>query len=370
LDSFVSWKIAQATGQWKLTNATHAKSTAIAFDPIAFEAHLAATQDFHSKVQRRLKVTGQTAFRINYDDLRDVDVLNGLAQFLGADARLPNVNKKLKKQNPAPLEEKVSNYAEMVEAIARLDRFDLTGTPSFEPTRGPAIPTYVAAPKSGLLYMPLRSGPDRAIRNWLADVDGAQTDALIDKFSQKSLRRWQETHEPHRSFAVVRHPLARVHAAFCDRILLDGPHALPEIRANLIRVHKLKLPDTTPDLNVKADYSDDDHKKAFLGFLKFLKNNLAGQTSIRVDPSWATQTTLLQGMAQFAVPDVVLREDRLAEDLPHLAGQVGIGHSPTLGPTSHLWQDRLSAIYDQTLETAARDTYARDYATFGFGDWA
>ena len=370
LDSFVSWKIAQATGQWKLTNATHARAISITFDSAAFEAHLEAIQAFQVRIHRALQTSGQAAFYINYDDLRDVDVLNGLAAFLGTDARLSGVNKKLKKQNPAPLEQKVDNFAEMKEALARLDRFDLARTPHFEPNRGPAIPTYIAAPKSGLIYMPLRSGPDRAVRQWLADVDAAPTDALIEKFTQKSLRAWQEGHQTHRSFAVLRHPLARAHAAFCDRILLDGPRGLPEIRANLIRVHKLALPDQAPDLTDLSSYSDQDHKRAFMGFLKFLKTNLAGQTSIRVDPSWASQLTLLQGMAQFAVPDMVLREDRLAEGLGSLAQQMDIPNPPEPGDTAHRWQTRLTAIYDQDIEKAARDAYARDYTVFGFGNWA
>ena len=369
LDSFVSWKIAQATGQWKLTNATHSKSTAIAFDPAAFEMHLEAIQGFQVRIQRALQTSGQTAFYINYDDLRDLDVLNGLAQFLGVDARLANVNKKLKKQNPEPLEQRVSNYDEMKAALTRLDRFDLGRTPHFEPNRGPAIPSYVAAPESGVLYMPLQSGPDQAVRKWLAALDGARPDALIRKFSQKSLRTWQEAHKTHRSFAVLRHPLARAHAAFCDRILLDGPRRLPEIRANLIRVHKLKLPEIVPDLSDRRDYSDADHRRAFEGFLKFLKTNLAGQTSIRVDNSWASQLTLLQGMAQFALPDFILREESLAEDLAFLARQAGLPQSPALSGTAHQWQDRLSAIYDPALETAAREAYARDYAAFGFENW-
>lgn len=370
LDSFVSWKIAQATGQWKLTNATHSKTMKITFDPAEFDAHLDTIQGFQAGIHRALQISGQTAFHINYDNLRDVDVLNGLAQFLGVDARLSNVNKKLKKQNPEPLEQRVSNFAQMQEVLARRDPFDLGRTPHFEPGRGPAIPTYIAAPRSGLLYMPLRSGPDSAVRKWLAEIDGAQADSLISQFSQRSLRDWQQAHRPHRSFTVLRHPLARAHAAFCDRILLDGPRALPEIRANLIRVHKVKLPDQAPDPSADGDYTDKDHRRAFLGFLKFLKNNLAGQTSIRVDPSWASQLTLLQGMAQFAVPDHVLREDALAEGLEILARQISAATLPKLGNTAHRWQSRLAAIHDQTLETAARDAYARDYAAFGFGDWA
>ncbi len=323
VDSFVSWKIAQATGQWKLTNATHSKSVSVRFDAADFEAHLEATQAFQVRVQRTLQTTGQSAFYLRYEDLRDVDVVNGLVQFLGVDGQLPNINKKLKKQNPEPLSEKVSNYDEMVAALSRLDRFDLGRTPHFEPNRGPAIPTYVAAPESGLLYMPLRSGPDAAVKKWLAEVDDAPAPALITKFTQKSLRQWQQSRRPHRSFVVLRHPVARAHAAFCDRILLEGPKLLPEIRANLRKVHKLSIPDAVPVFGDLADHDDTAHKQAFLGFLRFLKMNLSGQTSIRVDPSWASQLVLLQGMAQFAVPDVVLRELELADGLDALAATVG-----------------------------------------------
>lgn len=366
LDSFVSWKIAQATGQWKLTNATHSKSKTINFDPAEFDAHLRATQDFHAQVQRSLQLSGQTAFHINYDDLRDVDVLNGLAEFLGVDDRLSNVNKKLKKQNPEPLEERVNNYAEMQDALSRIDYFSLSRTPHFEPKRGPAIPTYIAAPASGLLYMPLRSGPDRAVRQWLAALDDAAPEALVTKFTQKSLRQWQEAHQIHRSFAVLRHPLSRAHAAFCDRILLDGPRCLPEIRANLIRVHKLRL----PEYDDLENFAKEDHHRAFFGFLKFLKTNLAGQTSIRVDPSWASQLTLLQGMSGFAVPDCVLREDALAKALADLASQIDIANPPTIGKTDHRWHERLLSIYDTQLESAARDAYGRDYAAFSFRNLA
>ena len=369
VDSFVSWKIAQATGQWKLTNATHSKSLAVEFNREDFEAHLEAIQAFQLRIQRSLQITGQTAFYIGYDDLRDVDVVNGLAQFLGVEARLTNINKKLKKQNPEPLDQKVSNYDQMKEALQELDWFDLGRTPNFEPTRGPAIPTYIAAPKTGLLYMPLRSGPDAAVQKWLADLDSEKPAAAIRKFSQKSLRDWQDAHVPHRRFAVLRHPVARAHAAFCDQILTGGPGNLPEIRANLRRVHKLPIPEDTPDLLNPGGYDEDAHKSAFLAFLKFLKNNLSGQTSIRVDPSWAGQLTLLQGMAQFALPDAVLREDRLTQDLVKLAGQVGVKNPPELHATAHASENWLTAIYDSSIEKAAREAYARDYTAFGFEDW-
>lgn len=369
IDSYVSWKIAQATGQWKLTNATHSKSHQIAFDAQEFEHQLTTIQAFQLRTLSALQKSGQTAFYIGYDDLRDVEVMNGLASFLGADARLNNINKKLKKQNPEPLSEKVSNFAEMEGALASLDHFDLNRTPNFEPRRGPAIPTYVAAARTPLLYMPLRSGPDDTIRTWLAELDQVSRTDLLESFNQKGLRHWMRTHVGHRSFAVLRHPVARAHAAFCDRILTDKKGSFPEIRATLRKVHRLPIPEHAPDLTNVSDYDVTAHAKAFLGFLNFLRNNLSAQTSIRVDPSWASQTTLLQGMAQFAVPDMVLREDDLQESLGFLARQVGVSDPPSLRDTQHEHHDWLAAIYSPAIEAAARDAYTRDYIAFGFSGW-
>ena len=368
VDSFVSWKIAQATGQWKLTNATHAKTISIDFDPDAFEAHLEALLTFQSHLQRALQTSGQTAFYIGYDDLRDVDVVNGLAAFLGVEARLSNINKKLKKQNPEPLDQKVHNFDEMQQALRGLDRFDLGRTPNFEPKRGPAIPTYFAAPQSGLLYMPLRSGPDRAVCDWLGALDGGQD--VIANFSQRSLRDWQTSRQQHRSFAVLRHPVARAHAAFCDRILSNKRGSLPELRANLRKIHKLPIPPDGTDFSQNDGYDQAAHQTAFLAFLQFLRSNLSGQTSIRVDPSWASQHTLLQGMAQFALPDVILREDDLHRDLPCLASQIGIENCPAWVAGAHHEHDRLAAIYDAQIEDAAQGAYGLDYRVFGFASWA
>ncbi|WP_106746599.1 nodulation protein NodH [Yoonia maritima] len=370
IDSYVSWKTAKETGQWKLTNATHSKSLQIKFDCDEFEAQLSAIHEFQIEVQNALQRSGQTAFYVGYDDLRDVDVMNGLATYLGVEARLDNLDKKLKKQNPEPLEDRVSNFSEMKDALHQTDRFDLTRTPNFEPRRGAAVPTYIAADKAALLYMPLRSGPDWAIKRWLGDLEGVRPRELQRKFTQKSLRHWQQDHVGHRSFTVLRHPVARAHAAFCDCILDDGPASFPGIRANLRKVHRLAIPEQAPDLSDRSGYDDRLHRKLFLGFLKFLRNNLAGQTSIRVDPAWASQLTLLQGMADFSVPDMILREDRLPNDLKILAGQVGIVDCPELVPSDHPHHDRLTSIYDQEIEDAAREAFTRDYSVFGFSNWA
>ncbi|MDN5788591.1 MAG: sulfotransferase domain-containing protein, partial [Pseudorhodobacter sp.] len=145
VESYVSWKIAQATGQWKLTQVKRLKTAKAQFDAAEFSAHLAQLQAFQLALLHGLQASGQTAFYIDYEDINDTAVLNGLALFLGVEPALSAPDGTLKKQNPEDISEKVENFAEMEAALAQLDRFNLSRTPNFEPRRAPAIPTFIAA---------------------------------------------------------------------------------------------------------------------------------------------------------------------------------------------------------------------------------
>mgnify|MGYP001028600377 FL=1 len=369
VESFVSWKIAAATGQWKLTNMNHAKTEQITFEPREFEAHLEALQSFQVKLLNTLQRLGQTAFYVAYEDLQDVDVMNGMAEYLGCYERIASLDKKLKKQNPMPMSQKVSSFSAMETSLARLDRFNLTRTPNFEPRRGPMIPTYIAAPKSALLYMPLKTGPDEAICDWLGRLDDAGADDVLRDFSQGSIRKWMRTHPGHRSFTVLRHPLARAHAAFCHHILQTGEGCFREIRATPRKVHNLPIPEKGAEPETDPTYDLAAHKTAFLSWLNFLKGNLSSQTAVRVDGAWASQLTLLQGMANFGVPDMILREGRLRGDLAALAGQLGLTSMPEPIAITDKYASRLAKIYGPDVEEAAREACQRDYLAFGFRNW-
>ena len=366
LDSYVSWKIAQATGQWKLTNVKRRKDSQVRFDKAEFDTHVTKLQEFQVQLLNRLQSAGQTAFYIAYEDLQDIDVLNGLAKFLGSDERLEALDGSLKKQNPSALEDKVSNFKDMEQAFAGLDPFNLTRTPNFEPRRGPAVPGFVTGAHAGLLYMPIRSGPEAEVCAWLAGLDGVAVEDLPTKLNQKELRQWKRRKPGHRSFTVLRHPVARAHAAFCDKILQTGPGCFADIRKTLRNFHKLPLPGKMPD----EDYGVEVHKLAFGGFLEFLKANLAGQTNIRVDAHWATQASVMQGMAQFSLPDMVLREDDLTEALPRLAASVGYDGAKEPRPTSPDQPFAIEEIYDDEIEALVADIYQRDYMMFGFTPYA
>ncbi|MDE3238641.1 MAG: nodulation protein NodH [Paracoccaceae bacterium] len=357
LESYVSLKIAAETGQWRLKNVKNQRSARIAFDGAEFQRHLDARQGFQVQLLHAMQVTGQTAFYIDYEDLQDLAVINGIFAFLGLDDRLEALPDQLKKQNPEPIADKVTNPDEMAAALARLDRFDLSRTPNFEPRRGAAIPGLVAAAKAPVLYMPIRSGIEARVEGWLEGLgQGVQRD-----FTRKDLRQWRQTRPCHRSFTVLVHPLPRAHAAFCQNILTGRFGA---IRNSLRRHYQVDLPDDPGD----PTYDPAAHRAAFLAFLRFLKSNLNGQTSLRVDPSWASQTAVLEGYSQIAGPDFVFREDRLEAGLAFLAAEVG-QVSPPMATPQETGPHRLADIHDAELEAAIRDAYPRDYANFGFGDW-
>lgn len=366
LDSYVSWKIAKATNQWKLTDVKRRKDARAQFNAEEFASHVDRLQAFQVRLLNRLQCSGQTAFYVAYEDLQDLEVMNGLGRWLGAQTPLDSLDKSLKVQNPAPVTEKVSNPEAMEQALAGLDRFNLTRTPNFEPRRGAAVPSYVGGARLPLLYMPLLGGPVAEVTRWMAQADGLEPDALPSKMNQKQLRQWKRGMVRHRSFTVLRHPAARAHHVFCTRILSTGAGNYTKIRETLRSQFKLPLPKDPQD----DSYSLTRHREAFEGFLAFLKANLAGQTAIRVDGTWCSQSVALTSFGDFALPDAVLREDELATALPDLAARMGRSglEGPAVQPEAGPY--RLDQIHDDALEEMIADVYQRDYMMFGFDAWA
>jgi LPS sulfotransferase NodH len=354
LESYVSWKIAQATDQWKLTNPKRLKTTKVRFDVPEFVQHLQDIQAFQLLLMQSLQTTGQTAFYLDYEDLGALDVINGLAAFLGVEARLKALDDTLKKQNPGPIEDKLENPEAIAEAIALIDVFNLGRTPSFEPRRAAGIPTAIASDKAPLLFFPIRSGPEGVIRDWFSGMGG-----LVEGFEQKSLRQWKRSHPGLRSFTVIRHPLLRAHAAFRRKIVAGEA---PDLRRILINGFLAELqPPGQPFATVDAE------RAAFRIFLAYCRLAVSGQTGTRVDPSLASQTAVLQGFAAFHPLDTVLREDRLAEGLAFLAAETGTASPAVLSADPAT--AALTSIYDETLEGPAAEAYARDYMGFGFARW-
>ncbi|HBB84851.1 MAG TPA: nodulation protein NodH, partial [Sulfitobacter sp.] len=136
-------------------------------------------------------------------------------------------------------------------------------------------------------------------------------------------------------------------------------------RNTLMRRYKMPLPKDGPD----AGYDRDAHRTAFVAFLKFLKGNLAGQTSIRVDAAWCSQAQAIAGFGEFCLPDRIIREEDLAAELAALATTQGHATSPGVPAPVEPGPFMLADIYDNEIEALAADAYQKDYMTFGFSRW-
>jgi LPS sulfotransferase NodH len=365
MDSFVSWKIAQATGQWKLTDVRRRKDSKITFDGEEFARHVARLQAFQVHLMNSLQKSGQTAFYVAYEDLQDVEIMNGLAKFLGIETRLEALDGKLKRQNPSHISEKVENFKDVSLALQELDQFNLSRTPNFEPRRGAAVPTYVGARDTGLLFMPIAGGPHQEIVNWLAQIDACDQEQLYQNMNQKALRQWKRKFVPNRAFCVLRHPVARAHFSFCKTILSTGPGSFSKIRRTLRNRFKLPIPEQMPD----EAYTVVSHREAFKAYLKFVKANLAGQTAIRQDAHWATQASVVAGFAGHMMPDLVLRESELPTGLAELGTKIGRQKLPEFQVKAPETPFALADIYDAEIEAMCKDIYQRDYTVFGFSGW-
>ncbi|RLJ52125.1 hypothetical protein BCF46_2353 [Litoreibacter meonggei] len=364
LDSYVSLKIAAQTGQWKLSDMKQRRSATVAFDRDEFLTHLEAKQAFQLDILKGMQVSGQTGFYVAYEDIGNVDVLNGMARFIGSSERIGATPNSVKKQNPSELEDKVTNYDQMVKDLASIDHFALSNTPNFEPRRGPGVPGFYLAAEAPLLFIPVAASPKASVLGWLAALDDVDAEDLQTNLSQKALRQWKRDNPGHRSFTVIRHPLARAHQVFCEYIVPKRDDNFSDPR----KVMRNKYGVAVPNQGELSSYSKTEHRAAFANFLKFLKGNLAGQTSIRIDAVWATQSALLQGAAGVVLPDAVIREEELSDRLVAMAESLGIETDaikmePEIGPF------RLEDIYYEELEKLAMAAYRKDYINFGFGRW-
>lgn len=363
IESYVSLKIAQKTNQWRMNDAKSAKKAKIEFEPSEFSDYLASTQAHYSQLARTLKAAGQTAFLIDYSEINDPDILSGLARFLGFDSEDFGRKSKTKKQNPDPLSEKVTNFDEMIVHLGQLDPIGLFDDPSFEPNRGPDVKSYVISDANRLQFMPIVGGPNRCIQNWMNALADGQHDLISAGYSQKQLRSWKRENPGHVAFTVIRHPALRAWYAFRTHLVQPGKEHFNVIRKEMIERYEIALPEVAE----LSEQTTDALQNGFLSFLRFLPANLSGQTSIRVDASWASQIASTEAFGRFAPVHMHLREDNLERELAFLAEKVGAKNVALPHDTDLI--DEFSRVYSPEIEAAAREAYRRDYMAFGFGPW-
>ncbi|MBV1862875.1 MAG: nodulation protein NodH [Rhodobacteraceae bacterium] len=377
LDSFVSHAIARATDQWKLTDVSKRKKEKINFDIIAFKSYLNKIQTFLSEIKLDLQRTGQTAFYLNYEDLNNVDVFNGLATFLGGAVPLKELDSKIVRQNPEGMQDKVHNFAEMQEQVGRLDLLGTEAVPVLEPIRNPGSKNFKGGNKLPVLFMPMHKSEFPEVTTWMAAHEKQMPggEQLNVEMNQNQLGHWLRTHSIRQTFTVVTHPVERAYDAFYRHIFCAGDDLFPWIRTTLENHYNVTLPDKKlvdpPNRSVleNSGYGVDHHRQAFTKFLRFVKGNLQGLTRSRVDQSWASQNSILQGYCRLVFPDVILRKENLTNALREMERDIGLSSIPVGAALGSSYCFDLHEIYCAEMEEIARATYTRDYQMFGFQNW-
>ena len=356
VESYVSLKIARSTGIWRMADTRARKTPKPMFAAEEFTAYLDARQGFQQHVLSVLQRSGQTAFYLDYEDVQSVEVINGLLAFLGAAGTVSRISRRLVPQNPEPLSEKVGNFAAMERALGAVDWAALSRVPNFEPRRGPGAPRAVAAAGAPVLYLPIPPPGEDGIRGWLS---GLGTGGLIEGFTQKTLKHWLRDRPGHRCFTLIRHPLDRAYAIFRHLMVAEEFEGL-----RLGLQEAWQVPVITGDPSCLAPEVE---RTAFLGVLKFIRANLNGQTPVQQNILWASQSSVLQGVTQFLVPDLVARVESLQTDLGYLAALIGGDATESRVPDPlRAERECLMRICDREVEAAAWAAYGRDYQMFGY----
>ncbi len=362
IDSFISLKIAQATDQWILGNAPKRRTAQVNFDLHEYRDYLDRLSQYDQALRSGLQEAGQAAFELRYEDLKSVPVMNGLATYLGVEERRNSFEEEIKRQNPEPLSQKVSNYAQMMDELAQIGS-ERTESEHFPETgRGLGVRDMIVCNNVSVLLAPLPGvNVDKALF-MMGQLDGAEPGTLTTGLKQKELNNWLEDARKLSSFAVVQHPLERAYQAFQKHIFPPTGATYPKIRRRLKAHFDVPLPDDLEDWSVEK------HANCFEAFLVFLKSNVSGQTSIRIDGQWEMQHKLLSSISNVLPIANIVREDEIETYSAELSARHG--KAVTTMPTSPSGEIRLVEIYSRRLENLARAAYAKDYRLLGFGDWA
>jgi hypothetical protein len=387
LQSFISLEIARKTDQWLLHDAPDRRGGKIVFSAHEFNEYRVEQEAYYENVREILQKSGQTAFWVHYPEQRDIAVLNGIALFLGRDEVLKTVKETIRRQNPGSLQDKVENYDEMQAALSHWSEDDSIALTNFDPLRRANISKMISCISQPILFAPVPGGPNEEVLRWMNAIDEGTTpknafaqavaggDILHTGHNQRTLFEWMESNSDVVTLTAVRHPLTRAYDAFMTKVFPTGEGTYAVIREQLVNYFGVALPDldvmqsaTRKSLDAEG-YNIGQHRAAFHGFLRFLKDNLAGQTSIRKDGLWDSQMTFLTGFNSAVPISIIVKEGQMDAGFRYVESVLDLP-TPTIGAPikpDHIFT--LDEIYTRQTENLARKAYSMDYGRFGFADY-
>lgn len=371
LESFVSLGIARETGQWMISDASHRKVAKMHFDLAEFAQYKKERRAYYSKIAKSLEQSGQPSFEVDYLMLGDVATINQMAAFIGSGEIKYELIQKIKKQNPEPLSEKISNYHDVFQALGLPEVSGLIpDVQKPKKTRGTDLSRVYFCEDKALGYGLVPSAFDPGIRRWMSFHDGKSPD---NGYSKLQYADWMSAHQNPAFFSFVSHPVVRAYCVFMQKIFLTSAGSYLAIRQQLENKYGLGFPKgdifpDTPRTKLESEgYGLEEHRVCFKQFLVFVGGNLANETSIRKDGTWRPQIDIINGYRKISPMHLVFKTNSFEASLSYLENLLGL--KPYFG-----WKaDRepsfsfpLSEVYDTEIESLCRALYAQDYQEFGY----
>lgn len=356
LDSWVSLQIAKSTDQWRIGNISRRKSSKVSFIATDFKSYLEESERRQTEILRAMQISGQSAYYIRYDDLGDVEIINGLASWLGAEERIKEFHQEIVKQNPEPISEKVDNYSEVLEGISDIPLTRFMQTPNSDAVRGRFLPGIVTACNAPIAYLNLDRSPRQSVLKWLADLDSVDLASLRRDYDEGRFSSWRKANPGFLSFTVVRDPLARVFSAFLDFMSPD-PLLCPW---NDFTRHI-----DTIEIESREAFENERLRNNFKSFLRRVGDVLSGKSGRRKYDGIVEQVLILERYADVIMPDRIIREEELAVELQGVASRLCLYDPP---PFVSLFDEAngLISIVDQEILALVKEIYAIDYDRLGY----
>ena len=200
----------------------------------------------------------------------------------------------------------------------------------------------------------------RRIRRGAALVNFRNLDLLNRRLSERKI-----------IFTFVRHPLNRAYSCFMEKIFFVHEFSFPNIR----RYIEANFEASFPDAEVLATrtsvdgYDADQHRQNFKGFLSFVKQNMAGKTSVRKDPHWGLQSRMLNNLKHGYAVDYIGKIENFKEEFERVLLTAGVrdeldfNHRFNETPPFEIALDN---IIDDEIRENSFEIYGDDYRQYDY----
>jgi len=324
-------------------------------DPETYKAYLADLSRADARIRQGLQTSGQSAFELRYEDLKNPQSINGLAAFLGVSERIGAFDEPIKRQNPEPLREKIENYAQIAPLLGAGSNVSSAVQASDAGNRFPnaEINDILVSSNLPILFAPIPGTARGPMVSWLKQLS---KEAPLKGMDLDALEGWLDKSVGLTAFSVTEPPLSRIYRVFQRRIF-GSDHGYPHVRQRLISNFGLRVP--------KGEPSVEETREGFLSFLRFLEQNLNEQTGLRIDGEWDLQSRHLAALNQITPLTNIVSSDAFPDFAQSVSRRFGQQRVEVQRPGNG-GGIALKQITTDEIRALAAKIYADDYKKLGF----